>query len=117
MSHLPASHMLPDLTGAFVDEGYLQLVQLLGYGGFAKVYKALDTTSPEDTPIYYAVKCMRSDVPGSRYVHIYPDSNPTFQFLQANSEAGARDPHALGGAERARRRPLPPPLQIRRRQG
>lgn len=61
----PASSGLPDFTGAFVDEGYLQLVQLLGCGGFAKVYKALDTTSSSDNPIYYAVKCMRNGAPGS----------------------------------------------------
>ncbi|KAJ7509064.1 kinase-like protein [Mycena galericulata] len=52
---LSPSQMLPDLTGAFVDEGYIQLVQLLGCGGFAKVYKALDTTSLPEDPIYYAV--------------------------------------------------------------
>ncbi|KAJ7508812.1 kinase-like domain-containing protein [Mycena galericulata] len=60
--------MLPDLTGTFVDEGYIQLVQPLGCGGFAKVYKALDTTSLPEDPIYYAVKCMCYDAPGSRQV-------------------------------------------------
>ncbi|KAJ7737421.1 kinase-like domain-containing protein [Mycena maculata] len=70
MSSFPPSHLLPDLTGAFVDEGYLQLVQLLGCGGFAKVYKALDTTSPSEDPVYYAVKCMRNDVAGSQATEI-----------------------------------------------
>jgi hypothetical protein len=60
----PPSHLLPDLTGAFVDEGYLQLVQLLGYGRFAKVYKALGTTSSSDDPVYYAVKCMQNGIAG-----------------------------------------------------
>ncbi|KAJ6605965.1 kinase-like domain-containing protein [Mycena sp. CBHHK59/15] len=65
------AHTLPDLTGAFVDEGYLQLVQLLGCGSNAKVYKALDTTSPCDDPAYYAVKCMKNCPPGSRQTGIY----------------------------------------------
>ncbi|KAJ7463719.1 kinase-like domain-containing protein [Mycena latifolia] len=66
----PASQSLPDLTGAFVDEGYLQLVELLGCGGYAKVYKALDTTSSSDDPVFYAVKCMRNGAPGSTDVAI-----------------------------------------------
>ncbi|KAJ6470715.1 kinase-like domain-containing protein [Mycena vulgaris] len=66
----PASTSLPDLTGAFVDEGYLQLVELLGCGGYAKVYKALDTTSSSNDPAYYAVKCIRNGAPGSRDVSI-----------------------------------------------
>ncbi|KAJ7612645.1 kinase-like domain-containing protein [Roridomyces roridus] len=54
------SSTLPDLSSTFVDEGYLKLVQIIGSGGFAKVYKAIDTTSPDDgAPDYYAVKCMR----------------------------------------------------------
>ncbi|KAJ7218375.1 kinase-like domain-containing protein, partial [Mycena pura] len=60
MSHWFSSSDLPDLTGAFVDEGFLQLVELLNCGSFAKVYKALDTTSPLDDPAFYAVKCMRN---------------------------------------------------------
>ncbi|KAJ6524889.1 kinase-like domain-containing protein [Mycena vulgaris] len=66
----PASTTLPDLTGAFVDEGYLQLVELLGCGGYAKVYKALDATSSSNDPAYYAVKCIRNGAPGSRDVSI-----------------------------------------------
>ncbi|KAJ6562781.1 kinase-like domain-containing protein [Mycena vulgaris] len=42
----PAFNSLPDHTGAFVDEGYLQLVELLGSGGYAK--RRLD--SPERVP-------------------------------------------------------------------
>ncbi|KAJ7722335.1 kinase-like domain-containing protein [Mycena metata] len=68
MSPTFPSSRLPDLTGAFVDEGYLQLVELLACGGFAKVYKALDTTSSPENPVFYAVKCMQNGAPGSRLV-------------------------------------------------
>ncbi|KAJ7670288.1 kinase-like domain-containing protein [Mycena rosella] len=66
----PASQTLPDLTGTFADEGYLQLVHLLGSGGYAKVYRALDTTSSSDDPVFYAVKCMGNGAPGSSDVAI-----------------------------------------------
>ncbi|KAJ7122063.1 hypothetical protein C8R43DRAFT_52342 [Mycena crocata] len=66
MSPSFATQNLPDLTGTFVDEGSLQLVQLLGCGSFAKVYKALDTTSSPDDPVFYAVKCMYNDFPGTQ---------------------------------------------------
>ncbi|KAJ7167982.1 kinase-like domain-containing protein [Mycena filopes] len=68
MSPTLHSSRLPNLTGAFVDEGYLQLVQLLACGGFAKVYKALDTASPPENPVFYAVKCMQNGAPGSLLV-------------------------------------------------
>ncbi|KAJ7140511.1 kinase-like domain-containing protein [Mycena crocata] len=75
MSPSFATQNLPDLTGTFVDEGYLQLVQLLGCGSFAKVYKALDTTSSPDDPVFYAVKgCLISLYFHSRRrrrVHVY----------------------------------------------
>ncbi|KAJ7663611.1 kinase-like domain-containing protein, partial [Mycena rosella] len=61
----PRSASLPDFTGAFVDEGYLHLVSLLGCGGSAKVYKALDTTSSSDDPAFFAVKCMKDGPRGS----------------------------------------------------
>ncbi|KAJ7622291.1 kinase-like domain-containing protein [Roridomyces roridus] len=54
-----SSSSLPDLTHSFIDENYLQLVELTASGEFAKVYKALDTTSTTDDPFYYAVKCLR----------------------------------------------------------
>ncbi|KAJ7079747.1 kinase-like domain-containing protein [Mycena belliarum] len=64
-SDLPA---LPDLTGTYIDDGFLQLVKLLGRGTNAMVYRALETTSPEDDPTYYAIKCMHNDVAGSQRV-------------------------------------------------
>ncbi|KAJ6590639.1 kinase-like domain-containing protein [Mycena vulgaris] len=57
------SNSLPDLTGLLVDEGRLRLLQALGAGSYGVVYKAIDTNSPSDAPIYYAVKCLGS---GSR---------------------------------------------------
>ncbi|KAF7323917.1 Serine/threonine protein kinase [Mycena kentingensis (nom. inval.)] len=62
IANLPVS-TLPILTGAFLDDGYLQLVDILGSGGNAIVYKALDTTSPEEDPHYYAVKCVHNASP------------------------------------------------------
>ncbi|KAJ7151850.1 kinase-like domain-containing protein, partial [Mycena crocata] len=61
-----ASHILPDLTGEFLDEGSLELLYLLGAGAYGKVYKALDTGSPLDAPVFYAVKCMPRYEPDSR---------------------------------------------------
>ncbi|KAJ7660590.1 kinase-like domain-containing protein [Mycena rosella] len=61
----PRSASLPDLIGAFVDEGYLHLISLLGCGGSAKVYKALDTTSSSDDPAFFAVKCIKDGPRGS----------------------------------------------------
>ncbi|KAJ7622259.1 kinase-like domain-containing protein [Roridomyces roridus] len=54
-----SSSSLPDLTNSFIDENYLHIGELTASGQFAKVYKALDTTSPTDDPFYYAVKCLR----------------------------------------------------------
>ncbi|CAK5275930.1 unnamed protein product, partial [Mycena citricolor] len=56
------SAQLPDLTGTTVENGRLQLLALLGTGGFAKVYKAFDTLSSD----YHAVKCLARREPGSR---------------------------------------------------
>ncbi|KAJ7200418.1 kinase-like domain-containing protein, partial [Mycena pura] len=54
---MPQSGTLPNLTGAFVDEGRLELITILGAGAHGKVYKARDTTA--SSPSFYAVKCLR----------------------------------------------------------
>ncbi|KAJ7237519.1 kinase-like domain-containing protein [Mycena haematopus] len=49
---------LPNLTGTFVDEGYMKLDQLMSSDGFIQIYEAFDTT--EDA--FYSFKCTRSDI-------------------------------------------------------
>ncbi|KAH9939466.1 kinase-like protein [Amylocystis lapponica] len=46
----------PPAPGTFIDNGALELVEILGYGGYGVVYRAVDTFSPE--PASYAVKCL-----------------------------------------------------------
>ncbi|EPQ52160.1 kinase-like protein, partial [Gloeophyllum trabeum ATCC 11539] len=45
----------PEL-GTFIDDGALQLVEVLGYGGYGVVYRAVDPRSCDQTS--YAVKCL-----------------------------------------------------------
>jgi serine/threonine protein kinase len=77
---------LPDLTGSFVDEGYLQLLELIGCGSFARVYKASDTTSDPDSPAFYAVKCMKKWEAGTR--HAFMVDNEIALHQQVSDNAG-----------------------------
>ncbi|KAM5537661.1 hypothetical protein V8D89_008739 [Ganoderma adspersum] len=46
----------PPAIGTYIDNGALQLVEILGYGGYGIVYRAVDTFS--SNPRSYAVKCL-----------------------------------------------------------
>ncbi|KAH9941740.1 kinase-like protein [Epithele typhae] len=46
----------PPALGSYIDNGALRLVEILGYGGYGIVYRAVDTHSPK--PTSYAVKCL-----------------------------------------------------------
>lgn len=46
----------PPPIGALIDNGALELVEILGYGGYGIVYRAIDTYSSH--PTSYAVKCL-----------------------------------------------------------
>ncbi|KAF7355417.1 Serine/threonine protein kinase [Mycena sanguinolenta] len=59
MVHVPITDLLPDFLGETIDGGRLKLVQRLGSGAYGIVYKALDTTSPSYSPVFYAVKCLK----------------------------------------------------------
>ncbi|KAH9852232.1 kinase-like protein [Lenzites betulinus] len=54
-SQSPTSPVPPAL-GTIIDNGALQLVEILGYGGYGIVYRAIDTFS--SNPTSYAVKCL-----------------------------------------------------------
>ncbi|KZT03769.1 kinase-like protein [Laetiporus sulphureus 93-53] len=46
----------PPPLGTLIDNESLELVEILGYGGYGVVYRAVDTLFPE--PTSYAVKCL-----------------------------------------------------------
>ncbi|KAJ7665506.1 kinase-like domain-containing protein [Mycena rosella] len=64
--HVPITDLIPDLLGEAVDNGRLQVIERLGTGAYGIVYKALDTTSPADSPVYYAIKVLYKYPIGSR---------------------------------------------------
>ncbi|KAF7352688.1 Serine/threonine protein kinase [Mycena venus] len=66
MVHIPITELLPDFLGETIDGGRLKLIERLGSGAYGIVYKALDTTSPSDNPVYYAVKCLKKYPVGER---------------------------------------------------
>ncbi|KAH9917171.1 kinase-like domain-containing protein [Fomitopsis serialis] len=51
-----ASSPSPPPLGTLIDNDSLELVEVLGYGGYGVVYRAVDAYSSE--PISYAVKCL-----------------------------------------------------------
>jgi len=51
---------MPLLTGQYLDEGRLKLLEVLGNGAYGTVYRALDIGSMHLTePVYYAVKVVK----------------------------------------------------------
>lgn len=46
----------PPALGTLIDNGALELVEILGFGGYGIVYRAIDTYS--SNPVSYAVKCL-----------------------------------------------------------
>ncbi|KAJ6628734.1 kinase-like domain-containing protein [Mycena sp. CBHHK59/15] len=66
MVHVPVADILPNFLGQAVDDGRLKFIEPLGSGAYGMVYKALDTTSPAHSPVYYAVKCLKKYPVGTR---------------------------------------------------
>ena len=44
------SDTLPDFTGALLDDERLEVLECLGSGAYGRVYKAVDRTSPPESP-------------------------------------------------------------------
>ncbi|KAF7301773.1 Serine/threonine protein kinase [Mycena indigotica] len=63
---MTSSQELPDLLGTTVDHGRLKFVEVLGSGAYGIVYKALDTSSPSNSPSFFAVKCVKKFPVGVR---------------------------------------------------
>ncbi|KAI0071289.1 kinase-like protein, partial [Panus rudis PR-1116 ss-1] len=75
-----ASSPSPPPVGTFIHNGSLQLVEILGYGGYGIVYRAIPTNYPASSstpPPSYAVKCL-------------PAKRHSSSSLSRNR---ARDPH------------------------
>ncbi|KAJ7634489.1 kinase-like domain-containing protein [Roridomyces roridus] len=72
-----ASDLLPDLTRHFVDDGSVQLLSLIGSGGYGKVYKAWDGDIKE----HVAVKVMPTYEPGSRSARAQANELELHQML------------------------------------
>ncbi|KAJ7122570.1 kinase-like domain-containing protein [Mycena crocata] len=59
---MPQSGTLSDLTGSVVDDGRLELLNVVGAGAHGKLYKAIHLSSRS----LYAVKCLRRPAPRSK---------------------------------------------------